>query len=127
MTMPETPPATSAELWAGYHTVVELPEDDGWVARPFDESWDEELWPRRFLQPMLDAFYRLYPTPPPVGIGYCVVMVDSDLGAFKLDAVPEPEPLVRVMGPLMPDMIAWIRDEHPELYLEMEVTATPVH
>jgi hypothetical protein len=112
--------------WKGYKTVVESPNSDGWVARDFDENWSDDWWPRRLIQPVLDAFYELHPQPPVVGYGYSIVL-DSDLGAFKLDALSAPEMFVRVTGPLHPQAVEWVREQYPERYLEMEVVAEPIH
>jgi hypothetical protein len=114
-------------MWEGYRTVVELAEETGWVAHPFDENWDEGWYPSRFLQPMITAFFELYPEPPEVGYGYCVIMV-SDLGDFKLDTLPLPELRIRMTGPLTPEIMAGVRDQYAHLIVEMEVLpAAAIH
>jgi hypothetical protein len=105
--------------WEGYKTVVELPEADGWVAREFNENWSDSWWPRRFITPLLNMFYELYPEAPGTGYGYTIVL-DSGIGAFKVDALAETG-TVRVTGPLQPQIVKEVREQHPELYMECDV------
>jgi hypothetical protein len=112
--------------WSDYQVIVETPILDGLVAHQFDRDWSDEIWPRWYIQGLLDNFFQQHVEPPTHNLE-CVALHKIENSGWKVDALPQSRygAVVRVLGPMPPEMFERACDITPVVQTELEIA--PLH
>jgi hypothetical protein len=103
--------------WSNYQVIVKTPTGpDGWEARLFNRDWPDEIWPRSYIQGLVDQFV-FQDEPPADGFGIGTLYKVEDCG-WQVDALApgawekpdgwDGDPLrknatlIRILGPMPP-------------------------
>lgn len=77
--------------WPDYKMIVEISGDRGWTTHLFDNDWSDNIWPRSYIQGLVDNFIQRH-EPPTRGMGkVALYKVDAERiepSGWKVDAQP---------------------------------------